>query len=82
MFLHVGLYLSFTCPCSGSSADRMSSEMLIKEHLRDIMSTEDLDRLTCKMVRHICRYWLEWWGQVDENKRCKIMRGCMFVCMI
>ncbi|XP_023814964.1 protein phosphatase Slingshot homolog 3 isoform X2 [Oryzias latipes] len=33
-----------------SSADRLSNEMLIKEHLRDIMRTEDLDNLTSKMV--------------------------------
>ncbi|XP_022069583.2 protein phosphatase Slingshot homolog 3 [Acanthochromis polyacanthus] len=33
-----------------SSADRVSSESLIKEHLRDIMRTEDLDNLTSKMV--------------------------------
>uniref|UniRef100_A0A8C9YT76 protein-serine/threonine phosphatase n=1 Tax=Sander lucioperca TaxID=283035 RepID=A0A8C9YT76_SANLU len=33
-----------------SSADRISNEVLIKEHLRDIMRTEDLDNLTSKMV--------------------------------
>nr|XP_019935853.1 PREDICTED: protein phosphatase Slingshot homolog 3-like [Paralichthys olivaceus]XP_019935861.1 PREDICTED: protein phosphatase Slingshot homolog 3-like [Paralichthys olivaceus] len=33
-----------------SSADRFSNEMLIKENLRDIMRTEDLDNLTSKMV--------------------------------
>lgn len=33
-----------------SSADRISKECLIKEHLRDIMRTEDLDNLTSKMV--------------------------------
>ncbi|XP_062281488.1 protein phosphatase Slingshot homolog 3 [Scomber scombrus] len=33
-----------------SSADRNSNERLIKEHLRDIMRTEDLDNLTSKMV--------------------------------
>ncbi|XP_071314462.1 protein phosphatase Slingshot homolog 3 isoform X2 [Trachinotus anak] len=33
-----------------SSADRLSNESLIKEHLRDIMRTEDLDNLTSKMV--------------------------------
>ncbi|XP_034546869.1 protein phosphatase Slingshot homolog 3 isoform X2 [Notolabrus celidotus] len=33
-----------------TSAERVSNEMLIKEHLRDIMSTEDLDNLTSKMV--------------------------------
>ncbi|XP_053284078.1 protein phosphatase Slingshot homolog 3 [Pleuronectes platessa] len=33
-----------------SSADRLSNEMLIKENLRDIMRTEDLDNLTSKMV--------------------------------
>ncbi|KAG7230284.1 hypothetical protein INR49_024388 [Caranx melampygus] len=33
-----------------SSADRISNERLIKEHLRDIMRTEDLDNLTSKMV--------------------------------
>ncbi|XP_040928624.1 protein phosphatase Slingshot homolog 3 isoform X2 [Betta splendens] len=33
-----------------SSADRMSNERLIKEHLRDVMRTEDLDNLTSKMV--------------------------------
>uniref|UniRef100_UPI0037E7B43E protein phosphatase Slingshot homolog 3 n=1 Tax=Semicossyphus pulcher TaxID=241346 RepID=UPI0037E7B43E len=33
-----------------SSADRVSNEGLIKEHLRDIMRTEDLDNLTSKMV--------------------------------
>ncbi|XP_068180983.1 protein phosphatase Slingshot homolog 3 isoform X2 [Antennarius striatus] len=33
-----------------SSADRLSNEAQIKEHLRDIMSTEDLDNLTSKMV--------------------------------
>ncbi|XP_040028462.2 protein phosphatase Slingshot homolog 3 isoform X1 [Gasterosteus aculeatus] len=32
------------------SADRISNEGLIKEHLRDIMRTEDLDNLTSKMV--------------------------------
>uniref|UniRef100_A0A3B3VU23 protein-serine/threonine phosphatase n=1 Tax=Poecilia latipinna TaxID=48699 RepID=A0A3B3VU23_9TELE len=34
-----------------SSVDRVSNERLIKEHLRDIMRTEDLDNLTSKMVR-------------------------------
>ncbi|KAK2849178.1 hypothetical protein Q5P01_009012 [Channa striata] len=34
----------------GSSADRVSSERMIKENLRDIMRTEDLDSLTSKMV--------------------------------
>ncbi|XP_015235747.1 PREDICTED: protein phosphatase Slingshot homolog 3 [Cyprinodon variegatus] len=33
-----------------SSADRVSNERLIKENLRDIMRTEDLDNLTSKMV--------------------------------
>ncbi|XP_037531229.1 protein phosphatase Slingshot homolog 3 [Nematolebias whitei] len=33
-----------------NSADRVSNERLIKEHLRDIMRTEDLDNLTSKMV--------------------------------
>ncbi|XP_035525186.1 protein phosphatase Slingshot homolog 3 isoform X2 [Morone saxatilis] len=33
-----------------TSADRVSNEGLIKEHLRDIMRTEDLDNLTSKMV--------------------------------
>lgn len=33
-----------------SSEDRISKERLIKEHLRDIMMTEDLDSLTSKMV--------------------------------
>nr|XP_057919489.1 protein phosphatase Slingshot homolog 3 [Doryrhamphus excisus]XP_057919490.1 protein phosphatase Slingshot homolog 3 [Doryrhamphus excisus] len=33
-----------------STADRMSKEKLIKEQLRDIMRTEDLDNLTSKMV--------------------------------
>ncbi|KAK5864837.1 hypothetical protein PBY51_016046 [Eleginops maclovinus] len=33
-----------------SSAERISDETLIKEHLRDILSTEDLDNLTSKMV--------------------------------
>ncbi|XP_054453492.1 protein phosphatase Slingshot homolog 3 [Anoplopoma fimbria] len=32
------------------SAERLSNEGLIKEHLRDIMRTEDLDNLTSKMV--------------------------------
>ncbi|XP_034037047.1 protein phosphatase Slingshot homolog 3 isoform X1 [Thalassophryne amazonica] len=32
------------------SIDRVSKERLIKEHLRDIMRTEDLDNLTSKMV--------------------------------
>uniref|UniRef100_A0A3B3VU30 protein-serine/threonine phosphatase n=1 Tax=Poecilia latipinna TaxID=48699 RepID=A0A3B3VU30_9TELE len=32
-----------------SSVDRVSNERLIKEHLRDIMRTEDLDNLTSKM---------------------------------
>ncbi|MEQ2168934.1 hypothetical protein GOODEAATRI_019769, partial [Goodea atripinnis] len=36
--------------CLKSSADRVSNERLIKEHLRDIMRTEDLDNLTSKMV--------------------------------
>ncbi|XP_057706032.1 protein phosphatase Slingshot homolog 3 [Corythoichthys intestinalis] len=35
---------------SQNSADRNSKERLIKEHLRDIMRTEDLDNLTSKMV--------------------------------
>ncbi|XP_037635882.1 protein phosphatase Slingshot homolog 3 isoform X1 [Sebastes umbrosus] len=35
---------------SQSSAERTSNERLIKEHLRDIMRTEDLDNLTSKMV--------------------------------
>ncbi|XP_071373447.1 protein phosphatase Slingshot homolog 3 [Centroberyx affinis] len=34
-----------------SSTDRVTKEMLIKEHLRDIMRTEDLESLTSKMVR-------------------------------
>ncbi|XP_054647782.1 protein phosphatase Slingshot homolog isoform X2 [Dunckerocampus dactyliophorus] len=33
-----------------STADRISKEKLIKEQLRDIMRTEDLDNLTSKMV--------------------------------
>ncbi|XP_019730359.1 protein phosphatase Slingshot homolog 3 [Hippocampus comes] len=33
-----------------NNADRTSKERLIKEHLRDIMRTEDLDNLTSKMV--------------------------------
>lgn len=33
-----------------NSAERISNEMLIKENLRDIMRTEDLDNLTSKMV--------------------------------
>ncbi|KAM9850239.1 protein phosphatase Slingshot homolog 3 isoform 2-T2 [Aulostomus maculatus] len=33
-----------------SSADRTSKERLIKEHLRDILRTENLDNLTSKMV--------------------------------
>uniref|UniRef100_A0A8C6U6E3 protein-serine/threonine phosphatase n=2 Tax=Neogobius melanostomus TaxID=47308 RepID=A0A8C6U6E3_9GOBI len=33
-----------------SAEDRVSGEALIKEHLRDIMMTENLDNLTCKMV--------------------------------
>nr|XP_020491431.1 protein phosphatase Slingshot homolog 3-like [Labrus bergylta] len=33
-----------------TSAERTSCEGLIKEHLRDIMRTEDLDNLTSKMV--------------------------------
>nr|XP_046261297.1 protein phosphatase Slingshot homolog 3 [Scatophagus argus]XP_046261298.1 protein phosphatase Slingshot homolog 3 [Scatophagus argus] len=33
-----------------SSAERISNQELIKEHLRDIMRTEDLDNLTSKMV--------------------------------
>ncbi|XP_041653393.1 protein phosphatase Slingshot homolog 3 [Cheilinus undulatus] len=33
-----------------SSAERTSNEGLIKDHLRDIMRTEDLDNLTSKMV--------------------------------
>ncbi|TKS72396.1 Protein phosphatase [Collichthys lucidus] len=33
-----------------NSAERISNEALIKEHLRDIMRTEDLDNLTSKMV--------------------------------
>uniref|UniRef100_H3D9N8 protein-serine/threonine phosphatase n=1 Tax=Tetraodon nigroviridis TaxID=99883 RepID=H3D9N8_TETNG len=33
-----------------SSSDRVSEEKLIKRHMRDIMSTEDLDSLTCRMV--------------------------------
>ncbi|KAK1904718.1 Protein phosphatase Slingshot like [Dissostichus eleginoides] len=33
-----------------SSANRLSDETLIKEQLRDILSTEDLDNLTSKMV--------------------------------
>lgn len=37
----------------GSSADRNSKERLIKEHLRDIMRTEDLDNLTSKMVKEV-----------------------------
>ncbi|KAM6952348.1 protein phosphatase Slingshot homolog 3 isoform 1-T1 [Lycodopsis pacificus] len=32
------------------SAERLSNEGLIKEHLRDVMRTEDLDNLTSKMV--------------------------------
>ena len=39
--------------CTSSSADRVSNEGLIREHLRDIMRTEDLDNLTSKMVRHM-----------------------------
>lgn len=38
-----------------SSADRVSDERLIKEHLRDIMRTEDLDNLTSKMVHTALR---------------------------
>uniref|UniRef100_A0A671WY94 protein-serine/threonine phosphatase n=1 Tax=Sparus aurata TaxID=8175 RepID=A0A671WY94_SPAAU len=35
---------------NNGSADRVSNEGLIREHLRDIMRTEDLDNLTSKMV--------------------------------
>lgn len=35
---------------SSSSEDRVSKEKLIKENLRGIMMTEDLDNLTCKMI--------------------------------
>ncbi|XP_077588775.1 protein phosphatase Slingshot homolog 3 isoform X1 [Stigmatopora nigra] len=35
---------------SQNTAERISRERLIKEHLRDIMRTEDLDNLTSKMV--------------------------------
>lgn len=34
-----------------SSEDRISREKLIKDHLREIMMTEDLDNLTCRMVQ-------------------------------
>ncbi|XP_008291355.1 protein phosphatase Slingshot homolog 3 [Stegastes partitus] len=33
-----------------TAPDRVSNERLIKEHLRDVMRTEDLDNLTSKMV--------------------------------
>lgn len=36
-----------------SSEDSVSKEKLIKKHMTDIMSTEDLDNLTCRMVRPI-----------------------------
>lgn len=35
---------------ASSSEDRISKEKLIKEHLKDVMMTEDLDNLTCKMM--------------------------------
>lgn len=56
----------------GSSADRISNEVLIKEHLRDIMRTEDLDNLTSKMVRHVGTYKEE----VGLNK-IRTTRVCM-----
>ncbi|KAM6953325.1 protein phosphatase Slingshot homolog 3 [Aplochiton taeniatus] len=34
-----------------SSSERLSTEMQIKEHLRDIMRTEDLENVTSKQVR-------------------------------
>ncbi|XP_033829837.1 protein phosphatase Slingshot homolog 3 [Periophthalmus magnuspinnatus] len=38
---------------SGSSSeDRLCKEKLIKDHLRDIMMTEDLDNLTCRMIHN------------------------------
>ncbi|KAM3612347.1 uncharacterized protein V6R79_007170 [Siganus canaliculatus] len=40
-----------------SSADRLSKEVLIKEHLREIMRTEDLDNLTSKMVHTALEAW-------------------------
>lgn len=48
-----------------SSADRVSKEKLIKKQMRDIMSTEDLDSLTCRMVRCIkgCRLV---WNKAEE----------------
>ncbi|CAL1613272.1 unnamed protein product [Knipowitschia caucasica] len=36
--------------CGSWSEDRVSKEKLIKDQLRDIMMTEDLDNLTCRMV--------------------------------
>ncbi|KAJ0050210.1 hypothetical protein NL108_014057, partial [Boleophthalmus pectinirostris] len=38
---------------SGSSnEDRLCKEKLIKDHLREIMMTEDLDNLTCRMIHN------------------------------
>ncbi|XP_072295714.1 protein phosphatase Slingshot homolog 3 isoform X2 [Eucyclogobius newberryi] len=38
---------------SGSSSeDRVCTEKLIKDHLRDIMMTEDMDNLTCRMIHN------------------------------
>ncbi|KAK7922778.1 hypothetical protein WMY93_009680 [Mugilogobius chulae] len=36
--------------CGSSSEDRISKEKLIKDNLRDVMMTEDLDNLTSRMI--------------------------------
>lgn len=53
----------------GSSVDRNSKEKLIREHLRDIMRTEDLDNLTSKMVRDVGRQREE----VELNKALELL---------
>uniref|UniRef100_A0A7N6F8Q5 protein-serine/threonine phosphatase n=1 Tax=Anabas testudineus TaxID=64144 RepID=A0A7N6F8Q5_ANATE len=53
-----------------SSADRVSNERLIKEHLRDIMRTEDLDNLTSKMVSRgqMCRFDMRPYKEYIDNE--------------
>lgn len=49
-----------------SSAERVSKEKLIKKQMWDIMSTEDLESLTCRMVRYITGKSRLVWSKAEE----------------
>lgn len=55
MKFYLSAYLRFIFPSVRSSPETISNERLIKKLMIDIMSTENLDTLTSKMVRHMSK---------------------------